>query len=159
MAEDSATKKPEKLAFPVPLVAGAIVVVLGLGAWAVLDYQARRNPQQPPALTAEAKQYVRNLQLSDVQIKATESYMKQQVVEIIGKITNTGPRTAKVVELSCVFRDAYGRVVLRERVSIVGRTGPLSSGATKNFRLAFDTIPQSWNQSMPDLVIAGIVFD
>lgn len=158
MAKDSATKKPEKLAFPIPLIAGAVVVALGLGAWAVLDYQARRHPQQPPALTADAKQYVRNLQLSDVQIKATESYMKQQVVEIVGKITNTGPRTVKVVELNCVFRDAYGRVVLRERVSIVGRTGPLSSGATKNFRLAFDTIPQSWNQSMPDLVIAGIVF-
>jgi hypothetical protein len=85
--------------------------------------------------------------------------MKQAVVEIVGKVTNSGPRTVKVVEINCVFRDAYGQVVLRERVAIVGnRTGPLAPGEQKRFRLAFDNIPESWNQGLPDLVIAQIIF-
>jgi hypothetical protein len=37
-------------------------------------------------------------------------------------------------------------------------TGPLAPGGKKNFRLAFDNIPESWNQALPQLVIAQTVF-
>jgi hypothetical protein len=161
LAENKPATQTEasKLPIPVPVIVAAVVVALAVGAWAVLDYVARKNPPARQVLTTEAKQYVHTLQLSNVEIKAAESYMKQQVVEITGTIADNGPRVVKVVEIYCVFRDAYGQVVLRERVSIVGaRTGPLAPGGRKNFRLAFDNIPESWNQAIPDLVIAGIVF-
>jgi len=143
-----------------PLIVGVVVVlVIGGAAFWWLDYQARNRTDQQPTLTPEAKAYVRNLALSDVQMKAAESYLKQAVIEIEGKIKNNGDRTLKLVEINCVFRDAYGQVVLRERVAIAGRkTGPLAAGETKLFRLAFDNLPQSWNQAMPELVIAQIVF-
>ena len=165
MAADKANDKPgtktedTSFSIPIPLVVGTIIVILGFAAWTGYNYWAAKHPPAPPVLTAEAKQYVRNLQLSEVGMKATESYMKQQVVEITGKITNNGDRTLNVVEINCVFYDAYGQLVLRERVSVVGRrTGPLAPGQTKSFRLAFDTIPESWNQALPQLVIAQIVF-
>ena len=64
-----------------------------------------------------------------------------------------------MVEINCVFYDPYGQVVLRERVPIVSRKmGNLAPGEIKNFRLAFDNIPESWNQAMPQLVIARIDF-
>jgi hypothetical protein len=113
----------------------------------------------PPELTQEAKAYVKNLQLSDVEMKATESYMGSQLVEILGKITNNGDRTLRQVDLNCVFYDPYSQVVLRQRVSIVRtKTGELKPRETKSFRLPFDSLPQSWNQTMPQMVIAGIVF-
>ena len=161
MAADKLNPKTDeaKLSIPIPLVVGGIVVILGLAAWGFLGYWERTHPPAPAVLTVEAKQYVRNLQLSDVEMKATESYMKQKVVEITGKIANNGPRPINLVEINCVFRDAYGQVVLRERVAIVGRrTGKLAPGDKKSFRLAFDNIPESWNQAVPDLVIAQIVF-
>ena len=161
MAADKPNTKTEeaKLSVPIPLVAVGVLVLLGLAAWGFLGYWERTHAPAPGVLTAEAKQYVRNLQLSEVEMKATESYMKQKVVEITGKITNNGPRPVNLVEINCVFRDAYGQVVLRERVAIVGRrTGTLAPGDKKSFRLAFDTIPESWNQGLPDLVIAQIVF-
>ncbi len=159
-ADKSGTKTEEKsLAIPVPVVVGGIIVILAFGAWTGYDYWARKHPPAPAVLTPEAKHYVHNLQLSDVEMKAAESYMKQQVVEIVGNITNNGPRTLNVVEINCVFYDAYGQLVLRERVPIVGaRTGALAPGQKKSFRLAFDTIPESWNQALPQLVIAQIVF-
>jgi len=120
---------------------------------------ARKHPPKPQVLTAEAKQYVHSLQLTNVEIKAAESYMKQRVVEITGDVTNNGPRAVDVVEINCVFYDPYGQLVLRERVTVVGRrTGPLAPGDKKSFRLAFDNIPESWNQQLPALVIAQIVF-
>lgn len=161
MAADKGNTKIEtsRLPIPISLVAGAVVVALGFGAWSFYDYWARKHAPTPPVLTAEAKQYVHNLKLSEVEMKAAESYMKQKVVEITGMITNNGSRPISLVEINCVFRDAYGQVVLREPMAIVGRrTGTLAPGDKKSFRLAFDTIPESWNQSLPDLVIAQIVF-
>ncbi len=138
---------------------GGIIVILGLSGWGAYDYWQRKHPPAAPLLTAEAKQYVHNLQLSGVEMKAAESYMKQRVVEITGDVTNNGARAVKVVEINCVFYDPYGQLVLRERVAIVGRrTGLLAPGDKKSFRLAFDNIPESWNQQLPALVIAQIVF-
>jgi NAD(P)-dependent dehydrogenase (short-subunit alcohol dehydrogenase family) len=65
----------------------------------------------------------------------------------------------KTVEINCVFYDPYVQVVLRERVPIVGKKmGGLAPGETKAFRLAFDNVPEGWNQAMPQMVIAGIDF-
>jgi hypothetical protein len=148
--------KQKKSVPAVAIVAMAAAVIGAVGFW-YLEREA--PPVQGPALTPEAKLYVRNLRLSDVQMKAAESYLKQSVVEVTGNIGNAGERVLELVEINCVFRDAYGQVVLRERVTIAGgRMGNLSPGEVKPFRLAFDNVPESWNQALPDLVIAHIRF-
>ena len=92
-------------------------------------------------------------------MKATDSYAGQTVVEIVGKITNGGDRNLDKVEIYCLFYDPSGQVVMRSRVPIVGgRAGGLKPAETKSFRLPFDELPQTWNQAMPQLVIAGIKF-
>ena len=49
--------------------------------------------------------------------------------------------------------------MLRERVPIVAKKmGKLAPGETKPFRLAFDNVPEGWNQAMPQMVIARIDF-
>jgi hypothetical protein len=130
----------------------ALVLVGGL-IWFV----NRPHPAvQPAPLSADAKAYVRNLQLSDVSMKATESYAGQTVTEIEGKIANSGVRTVQHADVYCVFYDAYGQVILRERVPIVANG--LKPGETRAFRLPFDDIPGGWNNQMPQLVIARIEF-
>ncbi len=63
------------------------------------------------------------------------------------------------MEITCVFYDAYGQVVLRERVPIVNaKIGAVAPEQIKPFRLPFDNVPESWNQVMPQLVMAGIQF-
>jgi hypothetical protein len=92
-------------------------------------------------------------------MNAHESYLKQSVVELTGNIGNTGGRVLRTVEINCVFYDPYGQVVLRDRVAIVStKLGGLAPGETKPFRLAFDSIPESWNQAMPQMIIAAIDF-
>jgi hypothetical protein len=151
LAED---KKP-----PILIIVVAAVLVLGGGALWWLDYQSKHQVTQTPVLTPEARVYLKKLALSDVQMQANEGYMTQALVEIEGKIGNNGDRVVKLIEVNCVFRDPYGQVVLRERQAIAGRqTGNLAPGVTKGFRLAFDSIPDSWNKQMPDLVIAQIQF-
>jgi hypothetical protein len=148
-------KNQPRIGVPV-YVAGAIAI-LGLAIFLYMQYVAKHSPADAP-LTPEAKAYVKNLKLSDVEIKANKSYLNQMVVEINGKIANAGDRPLDTVEIYCVFYDSYGQMVLRSRVFIVKPGVGLKPGETKSFRLPFDEIPESWNQAMPQLVIAGVKF-
>jgi hypothetical protein len=108
----------------------------------------------------EAKAYVKNLGLSAVEMTATESFGGQQLIEITGNVTNNGDRSLVKVELTCIFYDPYNQPVQRELVPIVrADRGGLKPGETKPFRLPFDSIPKSWNQALPSMVIAGVVFE
>jgi hypothetical protein len=147
---------------PIGVVIGLAVAVVGIAVVLFLNWRWSQPAAKPPALTQDARAYVHNgfLQLSEVDMKAKENFAQQTLVEITGKITNTGNRVVKLVEITCVFKDPYGQVVLRERLPIVSaRGGGLQPGEARSFRLPFDTIPQSWSQTLPDLVIARIDFN
>lgn len=140
----------------IPIAIGMVVVAAIVG---LLVYGPKPVPPAPPVLTAEAKAYLTNLALSDVAMQAADSVAKVSLLEIKGKITNKGPRPIDQVQVTCLFHEPNLQVIQRERVSIVGsRTGGLQPGETKSFRLNFDTVPDTWNQTMPDLVIAEIKF-
>ena len=146
-------------------IPAALAIVLGIAAIGLLVgwllVRGGPRPKPAPVLSPEARAYIRagSLKLSDVGMGAKESFARQTVVEITGKITNDGDRPIKLVDITCIFRDPAGRVVLRDPASIVNaKMGGLLPGETKEFRLAFDTIPGSWNQALPELVIAQILF-
>ena len=134
-----------------------ILVPLAGGLYWYLERAAANRPAPPAqALSPEGKAYVGNLKLAGVEMKATANYAGAAIVEITGQITNNGDKTLDRAELSCVFFDPAGLVVFRERVPIVKST--LRPGETRKFRLPFEGIPQSWNQALPQLVIASVTF-
>ena len=144
---------------PASLVMGfAAVLIFGVFGW--LTFGPKPAPPPPAVLTAEAKAYLTSLGLSNVRMQAAESYVQSRLVEILGDISNKGTRTLKVVEVICVFKNYAGQEIARERALVVGgRGGSLAPGETKPFRLPFDTIPESWNQAVPTLIIAQIQFE
>lgn len=137
------------------------VTLLAVGAIAshFLYQKSKDRVRDVPVLTQEATAYLQNLQLTDVDMNAAENYLGHTIMNITGKLTNNGPRTLQLVEINCMFHDFSGQVVSRERVAIVGRkTGPVPTGQTRSFDLAFDNVPATWNQVLPDLVISQIHF-
>lgn len=137
----------------------ALAAILILGAFGWLTFGPKPAEPPPARLTQEAKDYLPYLALSNVHMQAAESYVQSRLVEILGEVANKGTRNVKVVEVTCVFRDYANQEVARERAYIVRPTGALTPGQSRSFRLAFDTIPQTWNQVMPALVIAQIQFE
>ena len=120
----------------------------------------------PAKITPEAKAYVKHLALGEIGMTAAEAFNGNKLVEIKGTIGNQGPRALKQVEITCIFQDTYGQVVGRERQPIVRasgsgfkQSGGLKPGETKPFRLAFDSLSESWNQALPQVVIASIDFE
>lgn len=141
----------------------ALAMILILGAFGWLTFGPKPAPPPPIVLTAEAKAYLPSLDIGNVRIQAAESMVNQRVIEILGDISNKGTRVVKLAEVTCVFKDFGGTEVKRERVAIVGGAvlgakGDLAPGVTKHFRLAFDDVPESWNQALPSLYIAQIQF-
>jgi hypothetical protein len=136
----------------------AALCLSGAALFLYLQHTPRLATKALP-LSPEAKAYVSSLRLSDVSMKATQNYALQTLVEIEGKIGNAGERPLEAVEIYCYFYNSYGEMVFRPRVAIVTpRMGGLKPGETKTFRLPFDEIPPSWNQTMPQMVIAGVRF-
>jgi hypothetical protein len=155
----SVTQKRERKVPPLVFILLALVALGGAGFW-YLEQQSHRVVTTTTVLTPEAKAYVSNLKLSEVDMKASDAYLQQRLVEIVGKITNGGDRKLKNIYIKCVFQDPVGQVVLREQVAVLpARAGGLGPGETKSFRLAFDNLPGSWNQALPQLVIAQIAFE
>lgn len=167
-ANKTAAPAKQKKSIPPAAIAAGVVVALGLAGFLYLNQAANRPEAPPPPLTGPAKEYVRHLRFvsadgqspENPKMVAHESYLKQSVVEITGNIQNAGDRVLDLVEINCVFYDPYNNEVLRERVPIVSRKmGKLAPGEVKPFRLAFDNVPEAWNQAMPSMVIARIDFD
>jgi len=136
------------------IIGVAILAIAGFLTW--LTVSPKPAPPPAPVLTAEAAAYLPNLSLSDVQPQTSESYIQKSLFEVMGKITNNGSRTVSGIRVKCVFRDYYGKELKRELATVVSH--PLAPGATAPFRLAFYVVPDTWNQQMPDLVIAEIRF-
>jgi hypothetical protein len=150
--------QPKRPAIGVPVYVAGAIALLGAGLFAYLELSPARPPAEIP-LSTEGKAYIKNLQLSGVTMKATGSYASQTLVEIEGSIANTGDRAVDVVEIYCVFRDPNGQMIYKPRLPIVNvKMGGLKPGETKSFRLPFDEIPDSWNQTLPQLVVAGVKF-
>ena len=116
---------------PLFYVAG-VIALLGAGVWGYTEYVSRQA-SGATALTPEAKAYARNLQLSDVEMKASENYFRQTVVEISGHIANAGTRPLDTVEIYCIFDDPYGQLRFEGDASSAGstRTKPVSGSCTR----------------------------
>ena len=166
----------KQLAIPPMAIVAGVVVLLGLGGFLYLDRLSKQSPPAPAPPSAEARAYAKNLRfvgddgvnLENPKMESHESLLKQSVVEISGNIMNAGDRPVDSVEVTWLFKDPgtpmpdgqlYQEVVWRERTFLVTKKqGGLAPGQFRHFSVSFDNVPDTWNQAMPSLVIAGIQF-
>ena len=143
----------------VPMLVAASVVT-GIGALAFLEWKKRSN-QEPErvVLSEDARAYLTKLDLVGVEMSAMDNSLGQTLVEITGAIHNLGNRPIRSIRLNCVFFDVYGIELHRVLSTIVRARDGLAPSGEREFRLPFDDIPAGWNQVMPSLYIAEIVFD
>lgn len=138
----------------------AVGLLLGIAGFGYLEWKGRSDlPIEQVVLTDEARGYLTSLDLSDVEMGATDNALGQTLVEITGTIRNIGDRPVRSIRLNCVFFDVYGIELHRVLSTIVRSSQGLAPGGEAAFRLPFDDIPAGWNQVLPSLYVAEIVFD
>ena len=176
MVAGNAVTQKKRLAIPPMAIVAGIVALLGLAGFLYLDRMSKQPPAGPAPPSSEARAYAKNLRfvaddgvmLENPKMESHESYLKQSIVEISGNILNAGDRPVDSVEVTWLFKEPgtmmpdgqlYQEVIWRERTFLVTKkTGGLAPGQFRPFKLSFDNVPDSWNQAMPNLVIAGIGF-
>ena len=136
------------------------LVVLNEGAHASLPLSMLVDIAAEAELTEEARSYLPNLALSnDTGMTAKDDALGQTLLEITGAVTNNGDRVCSRVAVNVVFRDPNGVEIDRQHAAIVDqRSGRLEPGETQEFRMAFDNVPEGWNQAFPSLFISEIRF-
>ncbi len=138
----------------------ALGLLLGIAGFGYLEWKGRSDlPVEQVVLTDEARGYLTSLDLSEVEMGATDNALGQTLVEITGTIRNIGDRPVRSIRLNCVFFDVYGIELHRVLSTIVRSSEGLEPGGDQLFRLPFDDIPDGWNQVLPSLYVAEIVFD
>jgi uncharacterized membrane protein len=141
----------------VPILIGVFLLIALASGAVYLSRPAPKVVADRPS--RDAVSYLPYIQLSDVDMTASENLMKQQVVEVVGTISNTGSRSVESIDVFCIFSGIQGNEVYRERALILPATGkPLAPSQTRSFRLPFDGLPDTWNQAKPRLVIAQMKF-
>jgi hypothetical protein len=146
-------------------VAALIVVVL-VGALFLLG---RKKPVAVPNTLQPADAYAATLPLSQFAMSESENLTGGKMTYLDGRIANTGGRTVESVTVQVVFQND---VALAPQVDTVPLTlirmkdpyidtvpvsaAPIKSGEEREFRLTFETIPENWNQQMPEVRVVHV---
>ena len=175
-ADNPVVEQNKRLTVPPMAIVAGLVVVVGLAGFWYLERVSKQVPPAPPPPTGAARAYIKNLRFvgadgqtpEEPKMQSHESYLQQTIVEISGNLLNAGDRVLNSVEVTWIFYEPgvvmpdgqlYKETIWRERRLLVPKnSGGLEPGKARPFKLAFDNIPDSWNQAMPSLVIAAIDF-
>jgi hypothetical protein len=147
--------------FPWPLVA----IIVAVALLVAIIYYSRRLPNvstAPTGASVPQQPFVSELKLINLQ---TGESPIGGTVYVTGQVKNSGTHAITEVAVDAAFQDSSGRVVQRETQRMAELVAPGSADAEpftnkpiqpdqmRNFRIAFDNIPASWNHQVPELRI------
>jgi hypothetical protein len=143
----------------------AAVGVVALLVWLVI-LLGRGKPSSGPASAQtlpfgpSEQAYARRMHFTDLQMSRAANFLNQEVTYINGVALNDGVRRVLAVDVTVDFRDVSGNVILHENRRLVsGPNAPIEAGQRHSFQLAFEAVPDTWNQSYPDLKITGLTIE
>jgi hypothetical protein len=162
------TKNQEKTSWT-PWIVAAVVVVLGIGTWAVIGHRNAPPPQNVGTGLAPADPYAASLAIGGLKMSEADSFAGGKVTYIDGQITNNGPKTLNGVTVQVGFKNDLGEYsqriavplsLIRTREPYVDTqavsAAPIQPGQQRDFRLIFDTVPADWNMQYPDVRVINV---
>jgi hypothetical protein len=155
--------RPEGGGFNFALIlAGAAVVVI---AAAIYFSPGRQSPpgaapqQAHFAFSAAEQAYAASVHIENIAMTRAENFIHQEVTTLTADLVNAGSRSLQGVEITITFSDDMNQIALRESRAVVAPSNPpLAAGERRQFDIAFEHIPTSWNMQQPIVRITGLEF-
>ena len=139
----------------------ALIVIAVIGA---LVFAGRRKSGPAPNTLLPADSYAVSLPLSQFAMSESGSLSGGKVTYLDGRVHNSGSRTVTAATVQVVFQNDLNLAPVINTVPLtLIRTkepyidieplsaDPLKPGDDREFRLTFDSVPQNWNQQMPEV--------
>lgn len=153
--------------FPWPLIA-VVVAALILAAFIFYLPRVPKRGPNPTAAQVPQQAFGNTIQLTNLKVQPSPD---ARSVYIQGTVSNASPKKINDVTVVARFYDQNGNVVHQDTVpmqALPAKTGdtvavsmeedPLNPDSSKEFRLAFDDVPATWNHQAPGLEIAHVGF-
>ncbi len=151
-----------------PWIIAGVVVLLVLGIFLARGHHA--PPANPGgAGLAPPDPYSANLAFSNIKMSEASSVGGAKVTYLDGLIANHGEKTLTGLTVQVAFRDFTNQLVQKETMPLnLIRThqpyidtepvssAPIKPGETREFRLIFDHVAESWNQNYPELRVIEV---
>jgi hypothetical protein len=140
--------------------AATIVIALVILMWPGAERHSRSLTRESHLPFGAAEQaYAPKLQIENLALSRAENFLNQEVTTLAGRLTNSGNLPLSNVELTVEFSDELGQVVLREsRAVFLSQSPPFAPGEHRDFEVAFEHLPSSWNIQQPMVRVSGILF-
>ncbi len=139
------------------LAAAALAVILTVVIWIAHTRLSGFPPKA--ALTAEEGAYLQHIVVTEARMSAAKNFLGDMVTYLDAKLTNTGAKKARELELRLEFVDTLNQVVLREAAHpITLRTPPLKPGETRALHVTFEHMPVDWNLAPPTITPTRVRF-
>src|SRR5436305_11086768 len=147
-----------------PMIVGALVVLLALGALILAGRSARSTA------AGAVDPYVKNLQLSDFKLSQAENFVGGNVTYLEGKVTNAGNKIVSGAQVRIIFKNSLDEVSQSETLPLMVitarqpyidtadlRSQPLKPGDSREFRLTFEHVTADWNGALPDVSVQSVI--
>jgi hypothetical protein len=142
------------------ILAGAAVVVIVAAIYFSPGRQSPPGaaPQQVHFAFGAAEQaYASSLRVENIALSRAENFIHQEVTTLTADLVNAGSRSLRGVEITITFSDEMNQIALRESRAVVAPPNPpLAAGERRQFEIAFEHIPTSWNMQQPIVRITGL---
>jgi hypothetical protein len=141
----------------------ALIVVVVVGA---LVLAGRKKPVTVPNTLQPEDAYAASLPMTQFAMSESANLTGGKQTYLDGHIGNTGNRTITSVTVQVVFQndvdlapqiDTVPLTLIRMKEPYIDiepvSAAPLKPGDDREFRLIFETVPENWNQQMPEVRI------
>jgi Protein of unknown function (DUF2393) len=153
-----------------PWVIAGVVIVLILGVVIVLNMHKHPDIAQGVTQMTPAAPYAASLPITNLQMSESSNLAGGKVTYIDGHIANQGDKTVTGVIAQVAFRSYTGEFAQRETLPLnlirmrepyidtqPVSAQPIKPGEERDFRLIFDNVSPSWNQTYPEIRLIKVV--
>lgn len=158
---DPARPEGGGLNFALILALAAVVVI-------VAAFYFSPGRQSPPGAAPQASHfafgaaeqaYATSVHIENIALSRAENFLNQEVTTLTADAVNGGTRSLRGIEITITFADDMNQIALRESRAVVAPPNPpLAAGEHRQFDIAFEHIPTSWNMQQPIVRITGLEF-
>ena len=144
----------------------ALIVLVVVGSLAIFGW---KKPVPAPNTLQPENAYAASLPLTQFEMSESTNLTGGKQTYLDGKIGNTGGRTVTAVTVQVVFQndvelapqiDTVPLRLIRVKEPYIDTEAvsaePIKPGDDREFRLTFDSIPDNWNQQMPEVRVIRV---
>jgi hypothetical protein len=151
-----------------PVAISAAVILAVAGGLLLFLSRGKTGPTVTP-ISAQPDPYAASLPITNLSMSESANLAGSKVTYLDGQIANQGSRTISAITVQVLFRDYAHEVawnetqplqIIRTRDPYVDTepvsAAPLRPGDQRDFRLAFDSVPDSWDGAYPEIRILRV---